>query len=136
MSPDRYPRAVPKDGRELGAAQLTDAELVAVEQAMHAVVSSDADRIRPMLDASRHPTPEAFLTWADDYGDQGSRTLVVPPGSPSSWDICGVRMKDGGVALDLEVWASTGRTDLTLSLTLHQDADGSPHVELDDLHVL
>jgi hypothetical protein len=47
----------------------------------------------------------------------------------------GLRTKDGGLALDLEVCASTGRTDLTLSLTLHHDADGVARVELDDLHV-
>ncbi len=102
---------------------------------MYAVASRDVDRIRPMLDLSRHHTPEDFWMWADDYGDQGSLTLVVPPGSPSAWDIWGVRMEDGGLALDLEVWASTGRTDLTLSLILHHDADGLPRVELDDLHV-
>jgi hypothetical protein len=45
---------VPEDGCDLEASQLTDAELAAVEQAMHAVVSRDADRIRPMLDPSRH----------------------------------------------------------------------------------
>ena len=126
---------MPEDGRDLDASQLTDAELIAVEQAMRAVVSRDANRIRPMLDPSRHPTPEDFWTWADDYGDQGSLTLVLPPGSPSSWKIWGVRMQDGDLALDLDVWASTGRTDLTLSLTLHHDADGVPRVELDDLHV-
>jgi hypothetical protein len=126
---------VPEDAHDLDAAHLTDAELAAVERAMHAVVSRDADRIRPMLDPSRHHTPEDFWTWADDYGEQGSLTLVVPPGPPSSWEIWGVRMKDGGIALDLDVWASTGRTDLTLSLTLHHDADGVPRVELDDLHV-
>ena len=126
---------MPETARDLDATQLTDAELVAVERAMHAVVSRNADRIRPMLDASRHHTPEDFWMWANDYGDQGSLTLVVPPGSPSSWNIWGVRTKDGGLALDLEVWASTGATDLTLSLTVHHYADGTPRVELDDLHV-
>ena len=89
-----------------------------------------------MLDPSRHHNPEDVWMWANDDGDQGSLTLVVPPGSPSSWNIWGARTKDGGLALDLEVWASTGGTDLTLSLTLYCDADGIPRVELDDLHVL
>ena len=77
-----------------------------------------------------------FWTWADDYGTQGRLDLVMPPGPTGDWEIDAVPLTDGsGFAIDVDMWAASGRTDLTLSLRL-ESHPRAPEVVLEDMHVL
>jgi hypothetical protein len=113
--------------------ELSPTELEAVRSAVEAVVTRDVERT-----AARLADPDRvseFWRWADDYGRQGRLDLVMPPGPTADW-IDAVPLADGsGFAIDVDMWAASGRTDLTLSLRLatHPDA---PEVVLEDMHVL
>jgi hypothetical protein len=76
--------------------------------------------------------------WADNYGSRGKLDLVMPPGPPATWEIDAVRFDDGtGFAIDVEMWATFGRTDLTLQFRLERASpESSPRVVVEDMHVL
>ena len=110
-------------------------EREALVRAVEAVTARDVGQVRELLENS--DDAEGFWVWADDYGAGGRLTLVMPPGAPEEWEIDGVALKDGsGFALEVPVWATTGKTDLTLQLTLLRENGGAARVVLEDLHVL
>lgn len=115
--------------------QLTTEDREAVREAMEAVVGRDVDRVRALL-----ADPESaadFWMWADDYGREGRLSLLMPPGPVERWQVAGVVLGDGsGVALDVPMWATSGRTDLTLQLELTRDDAGRARVELQGVHAL
>jgi hypothetical protein len=92
-------------------------------------------RVRQLL---ANPEDAAdFWIWADSYGREGRLSLITPPGPIEQWEITGVVLTDGtGFALDVPVWATIGRTDLTLRLQLTRDQARGPRVGLEDMHVL
>lgn len=69
----------------------------------------------------------------EEYG----RTLVpLPSNAVAEWDLYPLDGKAGVFGVDVPLWtAEEGRSDLTLSLTVH-DQEGSVLIEVDDLHVL
>jgi hypothetical protein len=120
---------------EVNVSHLTELERVEVEEAVEAVVRRDVERVRVLLPPSQQDEPASFWTWANNYGSHGQLDLVRPPGSIEEWAISGIKTHDGDLALDLPVWASLGRTDLTLHLMVYRRL-GRPRVELQDMHVL
>ena len=116
--------------------QLSAADLEAIRDAVEAVVRRDERRLAAVL---ADPAAAAtFWMWADDYGFHGKLDLVMPPGPLTSWEIDAVRFDDGtGFAIDLPMWATFGRTDLTLQLRLERATpESSPRVVVEDMHVL
>ncbi len=69
----------------------------------------------------------------EEYG----RTLVpLPSNAIAEWDLYPLDGKPDVFGVDVPLWtAEEGRSDLTLSLTVH-DRQGSVLIEVDDLHVL
>jgi hypothetical protein len=43
---------------------------------------------------------------------------------------------DAGIFVDVEMWATIGRTDLTLELYLYGSDDNDVRVEIRDMHVM
>lgn len=108
-----------------------DDALVAVREAVEAVVEHDDVRLAVML-----PDGGDLYLWTRDYGEYGVVDLVMPPGQPSEWPIDWVDMDDGGKHVAVGMWTrQEGRSDLTLELHLNRhDRRWQPRVL--DLHVL
>src|SRR5215213_215658 len=109
-------------GTDPTVVDLTPAAREAIVGAVEAVVRRDVETVRGMLDEPS--TAETLWHWADDYGDEGRLELVMPPGDVHDWDISLFEQHDGGVAADVEMWATSGETDLTLQMELSVDPEG------------
>jgi hypothetical protein len=107
----------------------------AVADAVEAVVHRDVDAVRALLPEKWQGNASDFWTWADDYGDDGPVELVTPPGDVDGWD-ANVMPGDAGIFVDVEMWATIGRTDLTLELYLYGSDDNDVRVEIRDMHVM
>ena len=70
---------------------MTPEALVAVQEAVQAVVEHDDGRLSLMA-----PEVGDLYLWTRDYGKYGVVELVMPPGQPSEWSIDWTDMDDGG----------------------------------------
>jgi hypothetical protein len=126
----------PMDPEEISASELTRQERECIVSAVSAVVRRDVEAVRELSYPPWRKDADMFWTWADDYGDRGRLDLVMPPGEIDEWDTNILRMHDG-LAVHVEMWAEgVGQTDLTLEMEIYTNADGSPRVELRNMHVM
>jgi hypothetical protein len=106
--------------------------LLAVQEAVRAVVDHDHDRLSEMA-----PEVGDLYLWTRDYGKYGVVELVMPLGQPAEWSIDWADMDDGGKHVAVDMWTrQEGRSDLTLELHLHRDDTGRWRPRVLDLHVL
>jgi hypothetical protein len=106
--------------------------LLAVEEAVRAVVDHDAERL-----ATLAPDAGDLYLWTRDYGSHGTVELVMPPGRPEDWDTEWTDMVDGGKHVAVGMWTrQEQRSDLTLELHLHRDEGERWQARILDLHVL
>jgi hypothetical protein len=111
---------------------LSPAALLAVEEAVRAVVDRDDERLALLA-----PDAGDLYVWTRDYGNHGVVDLVVPPGTAEDWDMDSTDMHDGGKHVAVDMWTrQEGRSDLTLELQLHCDEDGRWRPRIVNLHVL
>jgi hypothetical protein len=135
MSPERFVMMRHVGSDDSIVSKLRTDEREALVRAVQAVTARDVDQVRELLENS--DDAEGFWVWADDYGAGGRLALVMPPGAPEEWAIDGVALNDGsGFALEVPMWTTTGKTDLTLQLTLLHQHAGTARVVVEDLHVL
>jgi hypothetical protein len=114
--------------------RLSDVQLQAIERAVRAVVLHDHETLAEIA-----PAECDLYLWTRDYGDHGDVELVIPPGSPSEWDIDAVGAAGDPARMDVEVGMWTrqeGRSDLTLTVDLEETAPGRWQPAIRDLHVL
>jgi hypothetical protein len=110
----------------------SSALLLAVEEAVRAVVDRDHERLALMA-----PDAGDLYLWTPDYGSYGDVELVMPPGASHEWDIDWIDKRDGGKDVAVGMWTrQEGRSDLTLELHLHRDDEGRWRPRILDLHVL
>jgi hypothetical protein len=106
-------------------------ELLAVEEAVRAVVDHDDHRLALLA-----PDAGDLYVWTRDYGRHGTVDLVVPPGTPEEWDIDWIDTHDAGKHVVVAMWTrQEGRSDLALELHLSSDDDGHWRPRILDLHV-
>jgi hypothetical protein len=68
-----------------------------------------------------------------EYG----KTLTLPPDSLEGLDTYPIDGKPGHFSIDVPLWTlEEGRSDLTVSASVTEHADGSVLVAIDDVHVL
>lgn len=123
--------------------ELDDEQQQAVRKMMTAIVERDEAVVAELL---RHRPPSEFVyaapasnfwMWADNYGDQPLK-LAMPPGDVDDWGVWGFSTPNGSpgeLSLHVDVWADSGRTDLTIQFRLLRDANRW-RVELEDMHVM
>jgi len=113
-------------------ASLSPAALVAVEEAVRAVVDHADERLALLAEDVGD-----LYAWTRNYGSHGVVDLVVPPGTAKDWDIDSTNLHDGGKHVAVGLWTrQEGRSDLTLELLLHCDEHGRWRPRIVDLHVL
>jgi hypothetical protein len=111
---------------------LSPAALLAVEEAVRAVVDHDDERLALLA-----PDVDDLYLWTRAYGSQGVVELVMPPGTAGDWDIDSTDLHDGGKHVAVGLWTrQEGRSDLTLEVDLHCDDHGRWRPRIRDLHVL
>jgi hypothetical protein len=111
---------------------LSPAALLAVEEAVRAVVDHDDERL-----ALWAADAGDLYVWTRDYGSHGVVELVVPSGAAEDWDIHSTDLDDGGKHVAVGLWTrQEGRSDLTLELVLHCDGHGRWRPRIVGLHVL
>lgn len=112
--------------------QLPSSALAAVEEAVHAVVAHDGERLSVLA-----PNAGELYLWTRDYGPHGAVDLVIPPGSPAEWRIDVTDMIDGGTHVAVGMWTKQeGRSDLTLELELREARPDQWQARILDLHVV
>ncbi len=139
----------PEENALRGYARLVDAielnvdQQAAIRRMMEAVVARDESVVADLLSHRAYPenvyaAPSSdFWMWADDYAGERLH-LVMPPGDVGDWGVWGFPTSGGApgeLALHADVWATSGRTDLTIQFRLIPDGDRH-RVELDDMHVM
>lgn len=116
------------------ADQLTDAELVAVEAAVVALVSEDEPALRALgaYDYAIDP-----YEWVKEYGfTPDEHRLTLPPGPAREWMMHVLRYDDGDSGeVHVDMWTNDEPSDLTLILGVRETAEG-PVLTFDSLHVL
>jgi hypothetical protein len=113
-------------------ASLSPDALLAIEEAVQAVVDHDHERLALLA-----PDAGDLYVWTRDYGRHGVVDLVVPPGTAEHWDIHSTEQHDGGKHVAVGMWTrQEGRSDLTLEVQLDRDNHGRWRPRILDLHVL
>jgi hypothetical protein len=112
-------------------AELPSAALVAIEDAVQAVVAADERRLAAL------GADSDLYVWTRDYGAHGDVKLVIPPGAPSEWPIDAVDVHDGTKNVEIGMWTrEEGRSDLTLEIELRETEPEVWQARILNLHVL
>lgn len=95
------------------------------------LVNKEYDKFTDAIDC-QNLSPDDILNIIEDFGE----TLIVPnPKDLEQLNI--IDVEENEWAIDFDLWTKeSGKSDLTIQLTIKKNLDNSLSTELDDIHVL